>query len=264
MPKELRKIKVSHISLVHAGANGATVLYKSADGAGDKESGTIEIIKSDAEKGILYGVVYEPDKVDSQGDFAKAEEIEQAAWLFLKEGNQENVDRNHDLKKVDAFIAESFILKGEDERYPKVKKGAWVVAVKLESEDLKKEAKSGKTIKGLSMYGSAFRVDVDAEDMTSKVKKMIAQLFAPITTQKGDENVDEEQIKKAIGEGFEKHVAPIKKELDEAIRKLNEVQKSSEEMRKELDEAKTELAKSKQDGGLPNGKNNKESTSVVA
>lgn len=39
--------------------------------------------KNDAQHYTL-GVVYEPDVVDSQGDFAKAEAIEKAAWDFMK------------------------------------------------------------------------------------------------------------------------------------------------------------------------------------
>lgn len=41
------------------------------------------IQKSDERKYTL-GIVYEPDVVDSQGDFAKADEIEKAAWKFMK------------------------------------------------------------------------------------------------------------------------------------------------------------------------------------
>ena len=41
------------------------------------------IQKSDARKYTL-GVVYEPDVVDAHGDFAKAEDIEKAAWGFMK------------------------------------------------------------------------------------------------------------------------------------------------------------------------------------
>lgn len=41
------------------------------------------IRKSD-ERRYTLGIVYEPDVVDSQGDFAKAEDIEKGAWAFMK------------------------------------------------------------------------------------------------------------------------------------------------------------------------------------
>lgn len=41
------------------------------------------IAKSD-KKYYTLGIVYEPDTVDSQGDFADAEEIEKACWNFMR------------------------------------------------------------------------------------------------------------------------------------------------------------------------------------
>ncbi len=43
----------------------------------------VRIIKSDAKKRYTLGVVYEPDVVDSQGDWTDAEEIEKAAHAFM-------------------------------------------------------------------------------------------------------------------------------------------------------------------------------------
>ncbi len=42
------------------------------------------IIQKNDEQRYTLGIVYEPDKIDSQGDFAKAEDIQQAAWEFTK------------------------------------------------------------------------------------------------------------------------------------------------------------------------------------
>src|SRR3990167_6307475 len=41
------------------------------------------LVKSSPERRYTLGVVYEPDVVDTQGDFAKAEDIEDAAWAFM-------------------------------------------------------------------------------------------------------------------------------------------------------------------------------------
>ena len=43
----------------------------------------VRIIKSDAKKRYTLGVVYEPDVVDSQGDWTDAKEIERAAHAFM-------------------------------------------------------------------------------------------------------------------------------------------------------------------------------------
>ena len=42
------------------------------------------ILKTDSKKRYTLGVVYEPDKVDSQGDWSDEEEIEKACWNFMK------------------------------------------------------------------------------------------------------------------------------------------------------------------------------------
>jgi len=42
------------------------------------------ILKKEAKERYTLGVVYEPDTVDSQGEFAKAADIEKACWEFNK------------------------------------------------------------------------------------------------------------------------------------------------------------------------------------
>ena len=42
------------------------------------------ILKSDAKKRYTLGIVYEPDKIDSQGDWSDEEEIEKACWNFMR------------------------------------------------------------------------------------------------------------------------------------------------------------------------------------
>ena len=44
----------------------------------------LQFLKSDDEKRYTLGIVYEPDTVDSQGDYATAEDIEKAAWDFMR------------------------------------------------------------------------------------------------------------------------------------------------------------------------------------
>ena len=82
--RRLKKVDVSFISLVAKGANQKTIIYKSAEASDNPlYSKTISIKKYDEEKGILYGLVYSPDEVDSQGDIASADVIETMAHDYV-------------------------------------------------------------------------------------------------------------------------------------------------------------------------------------
>jgi len=152
---KLENIEITHISLVKSGANKKSIIFKSSE----KETSYdkfIGIKKTDEERGVVYGVVYSPDEEDTQGDSATADEIRKASYLFMKSRNTLNVDTNHDFKLVDAFVAESWIVKSNDAIFPEEKEGAWAVAIQLESDELKEQVKKGD-INGLSMAGEAIK-----------------------------------------------------------------------------------------------------------
>ena len=177
MPKKLTDISITHISLVKAGANGKQIIYKSANDPGDYEN-SIDIKKTDNEKGVVYGIVYAPDQVDSQGDFTDADEIEKAAYSFMKSLNARNVDVEHSFNTEDAFVAESWIVKSGDPVFADEPEGSWAVAIKLESEELKALAKSGD-ISGLSMAGAAHKEAVEkAEGDNAKAFSKFFESFA--------------------------------------------------------------------------------------
>lgn len=101
---------------------------------------------------ILYGIVYEPDFVDSQDDFASAEEIEKSAHNFLAKSRKIKVQHDEVAKAsvVESYIAPvDFSIGGNP-----VRKGSWVLVVKVNDADLWAEIKSGKYT-GLSMGGTA-------------------------------------------------------------------------------------------------------------
>ena len=156
---ELTDVEVDYISLVENPANEIDFIYKSAsasDNTGQATSSKITFEKYDDEKGIVYGAVYSPDKVDVQGDYMTAEEIEKSCHDFSKKLNLSNVDEEHNFKKTKAFVAESFILKGDHPNYLGISEGSWVIAMKIEDDELKKSIKDGK-FKGFSMAGTAIR-----------------------------------------------------------------------------------------------------------
>ncbi len=79
MPKAKRKLKnveVLYISLVDAGANKKKIIWKSAAGGSPDIERLFRILKVDTEKRMVYGIVYAPGEVDTEGDTMEAEEIE--------------------------------------------------------------------------------------------------------------------------------------------------------------------------------------------
>ena len=125
-----------------------------------KVNRTISLIKNEKqlEKGLVYGIVYEPDMVDTDGDYATAEEIEKAAHNFLPQAeiNIEHKNNNPDISVVESYIAPiNFSLEGSDQI---VKKGSWVLVTKIHDEELRKSIiKENWT--GYSMEGTALHVE---------------------------------------------------------------------------------------------------------
>ena len=111
------------------------------------------------DRGLVYGLVYEPLVKDTDGEFATAEEIETAAHNYLPAAmlNIQH-DENQTLKNADSVVVESYIAPcdftlGDD----KVTKGSWVLVTKVFNEELRDQIRKGE-ITGYSMEGTAFRI----------------------------------------------------------------------------------------------------------
>jgi Putative phage serine protease XkdF len=113
------------------------------------------IIKA-AKKQILYAVVSEPDTVDLHDDVIPADEIEKAAHEYLR--NYRVIGVQHE-KLADAEVVESFIAPVDytADDGTLVKKGSWVMAVKVHSAALWAEIEKG-AYTGFSIGGQAERV----------------------------------------------------------------------------------------------------------
>lgn len=111
------------------------------------------LAKADKDERIVYGIVYEPDEEDSQGDEANAEEIRKAAYQFMEEVQTFKV--MHKGKKVKVRILENYIapvdftIEGKS-----VKKGSWVLVTRILDAKIWKAIKKGK-LTGYSMAGYA-------------------------------------------------------------------------------------------------------------
>lgn len=174
MARKLHNLSVSWISLVDRGANKRKVIWKAQDtGEFLKE---VKISKIDNEKRIVYGIVYSPNDVDTQGDYADAETIEKAAHEFLKNNRVHYIDKQHNLEKQDAYVAESWIVRKNDELFPDDENG-WAVGVKIEDDGLWEEVKKGE-LASFSLFGTA-EVEEDKE------KSLFQKFTKWFRTQKG-------------------------------------------------------------------------------
>ncbi len=229
---ELSDIAITHISLVKAGANGKEFIYKSTAVSAGYEN-IISIKKTDEEQGVVYGIVYAPEEVDSQGDFASAVEIKKAAYAFMKSLNAKNVDVEHSFNNENAFVAESWIVKTGDSIFPNEPDGSWAVAIQLESEALKKSAREGE-LQGLSMAGQATKTEVEkAESIGDSAFKNFFTTMADITTgvwvefstyvekskNKGDTNMAE--VMKSYAEIMKEKLVKATKEAGDALSTQN-------------------------------------------
>lgn len=111
--------------------------------------------KFNSEKRLVYGEVLVPDVEDSQGDLVSSEEIEKAAHEYLRTFRLVG-DSHEDLapaEVVESYIAPvDFTPEGGD----LIRKGSWVMVVKVQSEELWQEILKGEYT-GFSIGGEAYR-----------------------------------------------------------------------------------------------------------
>lgn len=123
----------------------------------------IQVIKLEHEQRVVRGVVLEPDVVDSQDDIMTSGEIEKAAHGFMVEVQRGvgAIDDTHAEAPADAVIVESFLAPVEfSEGEQTIRKGSWVLAVKVFDEELWQSVKSGDRT-AFSIHGRAERVPVE-------------------------------------------------------------------------------------------------------
>ncbi len=120
---------------------------------------TFPIAKADKEKQIVYGIVLTPDEVDSQDDYMTSDEIEKAAHSYLVQSRV--VGSQHEKPMRKAEVVESYIapqdMDWEGQYGPQqVKKGAWVLAVKINDKKEWQKVLDGE-YQGFSVGGYGVR-----------------------------------------------------------------------------------------------------------
>jgi hypothetical protein len=118
----------------------------------------VPILKAVANKQIVYGVILAPNEIDAQDDFMDPDEIEKAAHRYL---TKSRVIGSGHTKPIDATPVESFIapqdLELSGQYGPQVvKKGSWILGVKVNDPEEWKKILSGEYT-GFSVGGMGLR-----------------------------------------------------------------------------------------------------------
>ena len=83
---------------------------------------------------LLYGVVFEPNRMTSHGHYIDQDELVNMAHTFMQTQDVNKVVDIHHLKMpVGASVVESFIARKNDPDFPA---GAWVLGIKIHDNDL--------------------------------------------------------------------------------------------------------------------------------
>lgn len=202
MARRIQKMKVKYLSLCPRGANRLTTIYKSDE----KEFDTQLLVKGMNDAGELTAIVYAPELRDAQGDIASAEVIKEAMYQAAKDGFQIDVRHNNKaLGKDKAYVAQSFIVQKDDERFedmtdydgnPVDVTGSWGVVLKIDDEGLRAKYRSGEW-QGVSLQGPALvvqeksdnppappdngEIDMKPEELTAALTKSNEGLVKSIT-----------------------------------------------------------------------------------
>ena len=209
--KKLSDIEISFISLVKNPANKKGLIFKSESEPNFEK----EIIFKSFKNGenVVYGLVYSPYEVDSQGEWSDEIEIKKACYEFMKNQNLKNIDKEHDFKEVGAYICESWIIKTDDDIFEN-QKGAWAVGIKITDADLAALIANGE-ITGLSMAGRARKTSEEiqilnkGEQMAEKTEALEAQIKELLA--KVEELEKELATKNAQIEELNTNLASVKK-----------------------------------------------------
>lgn len=134
---------------------GGKMRRKERPGIG--KSLAFKIIKTDKKQQIVGGIVYEPDSVDAQGDYADSETIQRAMYRFMEKYATDparvkimHKGKAHTFPVVECFQPEQDMRVGKQT----VKAGSWWMMIKIKSNEIWKQVEAGK-LTGLSMGGRA-------------------------------------------------------------------------------------------------------------
>ena len=179
--KEISNAKIQFVSLVNAAANKRQFLLTKAENNKANFKSYGKIIKKDSKNHYVTGIVYEPKKEDTHGDFMTEEEITKAAYYFAKNGNK--IDLQHNFEPLDcASVVESWIAKADfSVNNEVVQKGTWLMTVEIADDTIWDKIEKGE-ITGFSMGGFGKfskedkNLEQEQEKETNEKKGLLKQL----------------------------------------------------------------------------------------
>ncbi|MGS2750049.1 XkdF-like putative serine protease domain-containing protein [Bacillus zanthoxyli] len=197
MPRKLKNVDVSYVSIVDKGANKKKFFLTKSD---DKPNFVkeVKIIKGeDEEQKLVYGVVYEPGSADnpethdSHGDFMEASDIEKSAHNFILK--YRNIDAQHDFNAGAGEVVESYIAPTDMEvNGETIIKGSWVLVTKATEEIWESIQKGNYT--GYSLAGVA-ETEVIEEEVTKTEEKQMKSFFQLMKGFFGGEKVAKGEVR---------------------------------------------------------------------
>lgn len=213
MPREIKNLVVSHVSIVDKAANKRSFLLTKSEEQ-PNVSRDMNILKQDASQQIAYGIVYEPLVKDAHDDYMTAEEIEKAAHIFLKDYRQ--IDKQHDFTSQVGDVIESYIAPADFELGGEtVTKGTWVMAVKVADEVWSGIQKGEFTGFSLAGMGEVIEKAEDAKSFLAKIKDSVTEVLKDmgiLPDEQGEEVTDmtQEQLQKEL-DSFKSEVMDLLK-----------------------------------------------------
>lgn len=213
MPREIKNLVVSHVSIVDKAANKRSFLLTKSEEQ-PNVSRDMNILKQDASQQIAYGIVYEPLVKDAHDDYMTAEEIEKAAHIFLKDYRQ--IDKQHDFTSQVGDVIESYIAPADFELGGQlVTKGTWVMAVKVADEVWSGIQKGEFTGFSLAGMGEVIEKVEDGKSFLAKIKDSVTEVLKDmglLPDEQGEEVTDmtQEQLQKEL-DSFKSEVMDLLK-----------------------------------------------------
>lgn len=138
--------------------------YKLSTNGTERKRMSQIVIKSE-EKRLVYGEVYAPMQLDTDGEAMTADAVEQMAFDFMLNGRTTKIDVGHNYKESGCYAVESFIARKNDP--DDFLEGAWVLGVKIAPDDLWEAVKKGE-INGFSFAGKAEKVPTTVKATITK------------------------------------------------------------------------------------------------
>lgn len=249
MPRKILKAKVRFISLCPRGANRLPVMYKEENGQRTVEIDTlVKAADGFAEKGELLAVVYAPNIVDAEGDFADAETVRDMMFDFAKSG--EGIDFRHNgrvLAKDQAFVAESFEIQKGDPRFVDFKDrdgkpvdvtGGWGMLIKVDDPYLRALYKSGDW-DGVSVGGEYLREAAKSEDAESLLSRLLHKLLHKTnpSSPSGDIDMTEETLTKTLNDNNKSLTAALIEGLTKVLKPESKLPEFAGDLAKAEDRA---------------------------